>query len=159
MNVLGRVHARNCSFTGGNAYQGGALYTWMWGSLLVEHCTFVNNTAIAPKYNTGGAIFTDRGSALIVDSTFQGNIANASGGAIYAWSAHGKGNGGSCCQNVSIVRCVFRDNVAHGKRNAGGAIGNQWSTFSVVDSQCEGNLPQAIWTDTGSTTNVTGGTC
>ena len=82
MNIEGTVLARGSHFARGNAHQGGALYTWMWGFLDVANCTFVNNSAAGASHQTGGAIFTDRGSARIVDSVFDGNVANASGGAV-----------------------------------------------------------------------------
>ena len=189
MSVQGHIIARNSTFARGNAYQGGALYTWMWGLIDVQGCHFINNTAIGATHNTGGAIFSDRGSAVIRDSVFQGNIANASGGAIFAWSAHGscknltaapamrtqrdsslqphtgssvstRSSGAPCvpgvpcvCQNISISGCEFIGNIARG-HSGGGAIANQWSTFLVSGSTCTDNHPNAIWTDGGSTTNM-----
>ena len=174
MNVLGKVYADNCTFARGNAYQGGALYTWMWGELILSRSIFVNNTAIGATHNTGGAIFTDRGSAVIRDSSFVGNVANNSGGAIFGWSANGscrnattgaKGcnhTGPACvCQNVTIERCSFVDNVARSSKHFGGAVSNQWSTFFITNSTCKGNKPHAVWSDPGGPTHttITGGTC
>ena len=85
MNVLGDVVCSNSTFVRGNAYQGGAMYTWMWGTIVADDCTFINNTAVGATHNTGGAIFTDRGSAILRNSRFHGNFANSSGGAIFAW--------------------------------------------------------------------------
>lgn len=95
MNIEGHIVARDSSFIRGNAHQGGALYTWMWGTISAKNCSFINNTAIGASHNTGGAIFTDRGSAVISESLFEGNIANMSGGAIFGWSASGS------CKNVT----------------------------------------------------------
>eukprot|EP00937_MAST-01D_sp_MAST-1D-sp2_P000472 g472.t1 len=174
MNIEGHVVARNTSFVRGNAYQGGALYTWMWGTIDIDAgCRFVNNSAAGATHNTGGAIFSDRGSAVIRNSHFEGNIANASGGALFAWSASGSCKnltdcgvppaalgGAKCvphcpcqCQNVTIDSCTFVGNVA---RKSGGAIGNQWSEFIVKDIRCQSNVPSDIWVDGGaSTLNMT----
>ena len=178
MNIEGHIVARGSSFVRGNAHQGGALYTWMWGTMVAQNCTFTNNTAIGASHNTGGAIFTDRGSAIIEDSTFQGNIANSSGGAIFGWSASGScknlthlsmgmaETGAPCvhgipcvCQNVTINRCSFIDNIAR-KHGGGGAVSNQWSQFLMSNNTCSGNVPMDVYIDGAkSTTNITGGTC
>ena len=60
---------------------------WMWGTIEAHDSLFINNTAIGATHNTGGAIFSDRGSVLLANSRFEGNVANASGGALFAWSA------------------------------------------------------------------------
>ena len=135
MNIEGTVVARNTSFVRGNAHQGGALYTWMWGFLDVAGCSFVNNTAIGASHNTGGAIF--------------------------GWSASGScknETGPTICQNVTLDRCDFRQNRAI---KQGGAVGNQWSAFALNECTCEGNAPQDLWIDgaTKSPTNISGGTC
>jgi hypothetical protein len=59
------------------------------------------------------------------------------------------------CQNITILDTAFTNNAAHGHKQAGGALGNQWSTFVVRNATCAGNLPAVIWTDGGSTTNLT----
>jgi hypothetical protein len=134
----------------------------MWGTIVSQNCTYINNTAIGASHNTGGAIFTDRGSAVIEDSLFQGNIANASGGAIFGWSAAGscknltnstknlrntntkvlmgvKLAGPQCiptipceCQNVTISRCTFIDNVARKKGQGGTYLGQKGQGVVVV---------------------------
>ena len=124
--------------------------------------TFINNTAIGASHNTGGAIFTDRGSAIITNSVFEGNVANVSGGAVFAWSASGScknvtgssstgvlsagSSGAPCvpgipcvCQNVTITGCTFVRNVARG-HHGGGALSNQWSDFLLKDNTCSDNV-------------------
>ena len=129
--------------------------------------TFINNTAIGASHNTGGAIFTDRGSAIITNSVFEGNVANVSGGAVFAWSASGScknvtgslgtdaapgrwldtgSSGAPCvpgipcvCQNVTITGCKFVRNVARG-HHGGGALSNQWSDFLLEDNTCIDNV-------------------
>ena len=65
MNIEGHVRCTNSSFANGNAYQGGAIYTWMWGVIEAENCSFTNNSAVGATHNTGGALFSDRGSVLV----------------------------------------------------------------------------------------------
>ena len=55
MNIEGHVVAKNTTFVRGNAHQAGAIYTWMWGTMVVQNCSFINNTAIGASHNTGGA--------------------------------------------------------------------------------------------------------
>jgi len=165
MGVEAHIVSRDSTFARGNAYQGGALYMWMWGTIEAINTTFINNTAIGATHNTGGAIFSDRGSVLLRDCRFIGNVANASGGALFAWSAHGScknvtsggGAGGlprQSCQNITMEGVEFVGNVARGHAG-GGALGNQWSTFVVRNCSCRGNSHPAVWTDGGSTTNMT----
>jgi hypothetical protein len=164
MGIEAHIIARDSTFARGNAYQGGALYMWMWGTIEAYNSTFINNSAIGATHNTGGAIFSDRGSVLLRGGRFVGNVANASGGAIFAWSAHG-----SCknvtvgdkhtppqqsCQNITIEDVDFVDNRALG-RAGGGVLGNQWSTFVVRNCSCRKNSYPAIWTDGGSSTRMT----
>jgi predicted outer membrane repeat protein len=82
----------------------------MWGNIEAHDCLFRNNTAIGATHNTGGAIFSDRGSVLLRGCQFDANIANASGGALFAWSAHGScknvtvsGKRTQSCQNITIM--------------------------------------------------------
>ena len=171
MNIEGHVVAENSTFLNGNAYQGGALYTWMWGDIVARRCLFENNSAVGATHNTGGAIFTDRCSAIISDSSFVGNVANDSGAAIYGWSASGScknvtgpaGKNTTVCQNVTIERCEFRDNLARCKASADGYCGvvaNQWSTFAVTNSSCRNNTPADVSpTSSSSNTTIRGGSC
>ncbi|QHN06206.1 hypothetical protein FZP57_03415 [Methanothermobacter sp. THM-1] len=63
---------------------GGALYNEMFAEMIVEGCTFTNNSV----NNIGGAIYTCYESNLTVrNSTFKWNHAENSGGAIHA--SHG----------------------------------------------------------------------
>ena len=39
MSIEGHLIARNSTFIDGNAYQGGAIYTWMWGVIEAFDCT------------------------------------------------------------------------------------------------------------------------
>ena len=48
----------------------------------------------------------------------------------------------------------FVGNVARGHAG-GGALGNQLSTSVVRNCSCRGNSHPAVWTDGGSTTNMT----
>ena len=158
MGIEAHVIARDSMFARGNAYQGGALYMWMWGTIEAYNSIFINNSAVGATHNTGGAIFSDRGSVFLHGCRFVGNLANSSGGAIFAWSVHG-----SCkniteasqralpqesCQNITIEESVFIDNVARG-HSGGGALGNQWSTLSLRNCSCRGNSQPTIWTDGG----------
>lgn len=159
MGIEAHIISHDSTFARGNAYQGGAMYMWMWGTIEAYNSTFINNSAVGATHNTGGAIFSDRGSVFVRGCRFVDNVANASGGAIFAWSAHGscKNITGAAqqfspqqsCQNVTIEASIFVDNVARG-RSGGGALGNQWSTFVLRNCSCRGNSQPAIWTDGGS---------
>ena len=72
------VKVLDSTFTGNAASQGGAIYNHFASVLTVERCTFNAN-----RGSSGGAIFTFA-DASVTNSTFAGNSASTSGGAITA---------------------------------------------------------------------------
>ena len=103
-NRRGSVTVEHCIFSRNTSEFGGAIST-IGGALAVHHCTFSANSS-----NEGGAIFTPNGAFVeVTDSTFSGNPAQDSGGAIYY-----RGTGSSVAgSNVLIVwDSTFTDNRA-----------------------------------------------
>jgi predicted outer membrane repeat protein len=98
----------------------------------------------------GGAIFMDRGRALLINVTFQANSADLAGGALYAWNANK-------ATNVTIVGGSFVGNEA--RTQWGGAVANWHSTVLLNGSVLDGNqaamMGGALWTDAESTSNLT----
>ena len=102
---------------------GGALYNEMFAEMIVEGCTFTNNSV----NNIGGAIYTCYESNLTVrNSTFKWNHAENAGGAIHA--SHGA--------STIIIDSVFIENSA----NTGGAVfSTGYSSLSIMGSSFESN--------------------
>jgi len=147
MNIEGLLTVRNSNFINCDAYQGGALYTWMWGTIIAVNSKFHRNTASFDR-KQGGAIFSDRGIVNIHSCLFDRNDAPSGGGGIYAWQVAGG------VQNVTITNATFIGNMA--SSGNGGAIGNWHSTIFVIDSFFDANTANktggAIWNDASSTT-------
>ena len=99
----------NCTFKNNTVMYGGALD--IGPSVVVNNCTFVENNAIQTNDQSGGAIWTSplsSGSILINGSKFIGNHAAGSGGAI----------GGAC--GSTIANFYFENNSA--AKSAGAVI-------------------------------------
>jgi predicted outer membrane repeat protein len=93
--------------------------------LLVDHCTFQNNVA----QHTGGAIFIcEKSQVNFQNSNFIKNKAlRNGGGSISIWNS-----------NVSFQNCIFKNNAA--SKFTGGAIDVQYySTCSLNNCQITGN--------------------
>ncbi|GAB4030113.1 hypothetical protein GCM10028809_22470 [Spirosoma gilvum] len=99
----------NCSFTGNQAYNGGAINNIGNSIPTLTNCSFTSNTA-----TNGGAIF---GNATLTNCLFSTNTASQSGGAIYASS------------NLSVTNCSFQGNQAVGN---GGGIHNDGSSIPTL---------------------------
>ncbi len=94
----GKLTIKNLTLTGGNAEIGGAIRLRNGAEVSIESSTLSDN-----KATHGGAIAASSSSAKlsVKDSSFRGNIAEKSGGAIYA-------KGGT----VSVLNSVFEKNCA-----------------------------------------------
>ncbi|MCL2688106.1 MAG: hypothetical protein FWE58_06180, partial [Methanobrevibacter sp.] len=98
---LNNVSFINCTSASG----GGAIYVGD-GSINIIASNFENNTV--GQDSSGGAIYVDGGSVNLIACNFTANNANA-GGAVFIFTNN----------NVEIVDCIFKNNVAN---NNGGAI-------------------------------------
>jgi predicted outer membrane repeat protein len=93
----GALTVRNSSFTNNRGINGAAINS-LNGLLTVENSSFVNNDTKEAKVAAGqpnptlrgygGAIYTDRGNNTISikNSSFQGNVSRASGGAVHLFA-------------------------------------------------------------------------
>ncbi|HEY9625874.1 MAG TPA: DUF4347 domain-containing protein [Coleofasciculaceae cyanobacterium] len=125
----GAITLRNSQFTNNRGINGAAVNS-LNGKLTVDNCKFINNDTNAATYGTGanpflrgygGAIYTDRANDAIVitKSTFQGNSAKASGGAVHLFADPE--------DVISIEGSLFTNNKATGlpggqDKGKGGAI-------------------------------------
>lgn len=104
------VTMNGCLFEGNKAENknGGAIYVNSTGTLNLNRCTFIDNTAAVD----GGAIYAT-GDVNIVDCDFEDNSATQHGGAIALSGSTVKAN-----------RCALRENkvTISGSTNGGGAI-------------------------------------
>ncbi len=124
----GGVHmgSGNCTITdtviSGNysQYSGGGIYH-SFGTLTVAESTFLNNTAAG--YDGGAICSGSEGELSVSGSFFEGNYAEAGGGAIHNW-----GSG-------TVVDSVFTKNTAGGH---GGALANM-GTFCLSGLTVTGN--------------------
>ena len=106
----GFISVFNCQFIANYAPRGGALYTTSNSfNCSVKGCLFKNNNATD---DMGGAVMVDDGTSnlTIADCNFtNNNVFSGNGGAIFAF----------CFNDLSIIDCIFKDNLAADK---GGAV-------------------------------------
>ena len=113
------VNFSNLVFTNANVAsatdkRGGAI--WARNAILnIDNCQFINNTA-GPSSSYGGAINLKSSSATITDSSFSGNSAFYSGGAINAENSN---------LLLNISNCIFTENTI---------LNNGWSTGGAICS-------------------------
>lgn len=116
---------------------------WNAGAVVADGLSLDNVTITRSfgAYN-GGALYAE-GNVTIVDSTFTENVANADGGALYAWNP---------ASTVSVRNSIFDENYAD---NQGGAIIGlnvtvTGSTFSDNSANYGGAISGSITTLTSS---------
>ena len=159
MNYMGQVQVSDSTFVGNVGAQGGAMYTFMWGSITLRRCLFRDNWAgecptchAGSKAGHGGALFTDRGILTVFDSVFINNSQ-----AVWMWSTKESKNSNQTLRNVTLSNCTFTSNHVNG---SGGAVYNQWSTLYVLNSIFRGNTATkdgaAVASDAQSQTFVSG---
>ncbi|WP_297979359.1 DUF3344 domain-containing protein, partial [uncultured Methanobrevibacter sp.] len=159
----------NCIFRDNNhTSNGGSLYT-QGENLIVEKCSFINNTGTGS--NGGGSIYINALNATITDCSFEDSYAYRDGGAIRCVKDNLKvinsnftnciaSAGGAIALNakyVNVTNCIFTNNSANssyttysGGNHTGGAI--YWiGTYGVID-QCT-----FIGNTAPLTTNTAGG--
>eukprot|EP00942_MAST-04A_sp_MAST-4A-sp1_P012239 g12239.t1 len=96
-----------------DSYVGGSVRIWAGGSIFIHDCYFLNNKAMY-----GGAIWlndinwykcnSNCGSMNVTGTTFEGNEAWASGGAVSIEGIHSEST------TISFENCIFKKNIAGG---------------------------------------------
>jgi hypothetical protein len=128
---------RNLSFVRARApYQGAAIHGGYRNRLLVEDCSFTDNTVTwlhQDAFNGGGALFVHAGRATVRRSTFVGNTA-LNGGAILNTTG-----------DLVIERSSFRRNAARvaDKVGGGGAVTSDSGSLVVRRSSIRTNTAGA----------------
>lgn len=91
---------KNCLFENNRAYRmGGALFLFNGDvTVTIENSRFINNTASGSESGGGGAIFSITSSLNVTNTTFIGNSADGTGGAIHLIAG-----GGSTFSNLTFV--------------------------------------------------------
>ncbi|HEY1915254.1 MAG TPA: hypothetical protein VGH27_06705 [Streptosporangiaceae bacterium] len=167
--VSGSVIVTDCTFTGDQAGEGGAIDSGdgrhHFGSVTVTDSVFIGNGAgSGAAIDSGGDGGT--GSLTVADSTFTGNSTAGAGGAIasgsggagfvtvsgstftgnaaYDGGAIENGLGGS--GSVTVTDSSFRGNFAWIR---GGAISNHAGSVRVMDSTFTRNGPGSMWGEGG----------
>ena len=99
----------NCTFTDGTATgnPGAAVYSSVYGTYLINNCTFNNNKQTSSSHGGAIAIYVNQGTTGdIINCTFIGNHAKY-GGAIFLMP-----NSGATGDSGNINGCIFKGNVA-----------------------------------------------
>ncbi len=133
---------------GGSTLYGGGMYNQN-SSPTVSNCTFSENSTEIISIGKGGGMFNVNSSPTVTRCTFSGNDAGASGGGMYNSGSSpvvtdctfsdntavmvGSGGGiyNASHSSVALTRCSFSGNST---TNVGGAMFNDLSTVTVVDS-------------------------
>ncbi len=134
----------NCTFSGNSTTyygEGGGMYNGNGSGLVVDNCTFANNTAL----DGAGMANGEYNSPIIINCTFSGNTARRSGGGMDNEPA-----------SPIVINCLFSDNSAP---ISGGGMYNSLETSPVI-TNCTfaGNISQdggGIFNYALTTTTVT----
>ena len=143
----------NCVFVDNSADKGAAIFNYL-GTPVIINSTFSGNTATTG----GGAIGIDDSTVTIENSIFSNNSSVNAGGAISLkntaaaiiknsfFSGNAAQNGGAVSSTktsvLTVESCNFQNNLANGSAlpsGLGGAIQNQESTATVINSVFTGN--------------------
>lgn len=129
----GAIYVYLCSFNmiisqfyDNQSSNGGAVYLGSnENGSSIEGCSFIDNTAL----QSGGSIYNNCDSIVILETAFMSNFANNSGGAIHSFSAKG----------VQFDSLILENNIA--TNNGGGInLNNGDGSFTRIHSQ--GNKAQ-----------------
>jgi predicted outer membrane repeat protein len=119
------------TFSGGGgatfAENGGAIHITD-GSLFIDKCTFLENRALV-----GGAIYSEKSSLSITNSTFSKNASGGRGGAIYY---------ANTSNNPSLLfarRCTFTQNTSNGQGGALYLVGISAASAEIRSCTISGN--------------------
>jgi hypothetical protein len=120
-------------FTGNEVFtspgNGGAIHISGDGDLLIVNGSFDNNIA----GSEGGAVWNNRGTMKIIGATFTGNVASGAGG----------DNGGGAIFNnggtMNVLGITATDNQATGASGSGGALLTTGGNMTVISSTFTGN--------------------
>lgn len=145
-NNQGMVNVTNSTFLSNAAPQGqGGAIECYGARLSVSESTFTNNVA-----GSGGAIYTDGGTADMTGSTLSGNSASVRGGAIEStgggWtftnstlSGNSAPYGGAIDQYAGTVNLTGSNLSGNSASTSGGAIYANGGTVNVTNSTLSGN--------------------
>lgn len=147
-NLYGNTYIYNTIFENNTVIdqQAAGIYTNK-GILIVNNCTFINNTATIT--GCGGAIYcNDFSKTNITNSYFKEN-SGWLGGAIYTANGLNRLTG-----YTNIINCQFHNNTA---RKDGGAIYNYWeiSTLKLENNTFTGNKARSGGTIYNQLANLT----
>lgn len=110
----------NCTITNNSAiFDGGGVYASGGTSLVVNNCTFANNSS-----GDGGGLYAGVRNLVLSDSEFDGNSASGAGGGLFDITG-----------SSTIERCVFTNNTASG----GGGLREKSSGARIVNCVFRGN--------------------
>jgi hypothetical protein len=116
-NNIKHVRLTDCTFRNNQAFVvGGAMWHNQSGGpdqepIVIKRCTFIDNDGA----DAGGALFFTATDALIVSTTFLGNSASGTGGAIRSGPSFGASFGSG---DLELHNCAFTGNTAQ----IGGAV-------------------------------------
>jgi CSLREA domain-containing protein len=149
---------------GSFAWNGGAIYTDVGGTLNITSSTFTNNQAVGlPAFGNvgnGGAIFIHKGTTTITGSTFQNNSASNIAGALGNY-VDPAANTNYAASTLTLHSSTFTGNTALGTQGnlvgflagAAGGIGND-GTLIIDGSTFNSNVGQTAQSAGGAIGNA-----
>jgi CSLREA domain-containing protein len=144
------VVVRGLTLTGGDAdIHGGAILMISSGTLAIEHCVIVRNSA----GNSGGGVYVASGDLTVSNSVINDNLAVLNGGGILSFSESGSvainsssilensatNGGGIYTQRSDLVTVSSSTIAGNSASNVGGGIGALVGPVTVTSSTITGN--------------------
>ena len=141
----GTLIIKNCTISGNDGDDGGAIFNTADGSAVLKNVTITNNTSV----NHGGGAIVNYGALTLQSCTVTGNTAKSNGGAIWTNA------GGSA---VTITNTTITNNATSNDDTRGGAIYIESGSVAVTGGKIADNTAKdggAVFNNASGTLNLT----
>jgi len=141
----GILKIKNCTISGNDGDDGGAIFNTADGSAVLTNVTITNNTSV----NHGGGAIVNYGALTLQSCTVTGNTSKSNGGAIWTNA------GGSA---VTITNTTITNNATSNDDTRGGAIYIESGSVAVTGGKIADNTAKdggAVFNNASGTLNLT----
>ncbi|MBR0509326.1 MAG: right-handed parallel beta-helix repeat-containing protein [Clostridia bacterium] len=141
----GTLIIKNCTISGNDGDDGGAIFNTADGSAVLKNVTITNNISV----NHGGGAIVNYGALALQSCTVTGNTSKSNGGAIWTNA------GGSA---VTITNTTITNNATSNDDTCGGAIYIESGSVAVTGGKIADNTAKdggAVFNNASGTLNLT----